>query len=374
MTKKILLKDILFNESKISRIATEIQSHYPAFNKTHFIRETLAEFPKLELKARITWIADRLKKYLPKDFSKAVEILTRSLPAPCDPKGFDNDFGEFIYAPYSEYIAKNGCSREQLVKSLSALKEITTRFSVEDAIRYFINAFPKETLAEISRWSKHPHYHVRRLASEGTRPKLPWSQKIKIPITAPLPILDNLFFDKTRFVTRSVANHMNDLSKTNPELAIDTLTRWKKSDKQKPEEMDYIIRHAIRTMIKQGHPKALRLIGIAHAPNLKAADLNIPKKVKMNSPLQFSFKILSKKNQKLIVDYILHFQNKAGKLSGKKVFKLKTATVKANQPLTIEGRHPLRQFMTTRTLYPGRHKIEIQINGKIYNEAYFDLR
>ena len=174
MTEKVLLKDLLFNKEKVEKIASAIQYTHRPFKKDDFVREVLARFPELELKARISWIAECLKKYLPNDYKRAADILIKALPAPNNPELSDDDFGDFIYAPYAEYVAKNGCTEEHLQFSLNALYKLTQRFSVEDAIRYFINAFPKETLKELLSWTKDSHYHVRRLCSEGTRPKLPW--------------------------------------------------------------------------------------------------------------------------------------------------------------------------------------------------------
>ena len=338
------------------------------------MRDVVAKFPALELKARITWIAQRLGHYLPDDYEQAVRIMLRSLPPPNNPDLSDDDFGDFIYAPYGEYVARNGCTEKYMQFSLNALHEISQRFSAEDAIRYFINAFPKETLNTILMWSKDSHYHVRRLASEGTRPKLPWSQKINIPITAPLPILDNLFFDQTRFVTRSVANHINDISKTDPDLAVLTLAKWKKSNKQDPEEMDYIIRHSLRTLVKQGNPKAMRMLGFSHQPQVSVSKFLVPKEVKMNTSLEFSFTITSHKDANVIIDYILYFQNKKGKLNSKKIFKLVKLALAKNEPVPVSKRHMLRERMTTRTLYPGKHEIEIQVNGQKLSKKAFVLK
>jgi 3-methyladenine DNA glycosylase AlkC len=374
MAEKFLLKDLLFNQAKVEQLAGEIQRVYSSFNTAEFVREVVAKFPELELKARITWIAERLKHFLPEDYEQAVRLMLRALPPPNNPELSDGDFGDFIYAPYGEYVARYGCTEKHLHFSLEALREITQRFSAEDAIRYFINAFPQETLHALRKWSKASHYHVRRLASEGTRPKLPWSQKINIPITAPLPILDNLFFDRTRFVTRSVANHINDISKIDPELALNTLARWKKSPQQKPEEMDYLIRHALRTLVKQGNPKALRMLGFSHAPQVRVSKFRAPKAVKMNTALEFSFTITSRADANVIIDYILYFQNKAGKLNSKKVFKLAKLALAKNQPALVSKRHMLRERMTTRTLYPGKHEIEIQVNGKKMAKKAFVLK
>ena len=333
----------------------------------------LKSFPELELKARISWIAVCLNKYLGDDYKSAVDNLISALPASNNPDLDDDDFGDFIYAPYAEYVAKFGCTEALLHQSFNALYEITQRFSAEDAIRYFLNAFPKETLKKLQSWTKDMHYHVRRLCSEGTRPKLPWSQKVNIPITAPLPLLDNLFFDKTRYVTRSVANHINDISKTDPTLALTTLRKWQETGKQKPAEMNYIVRHALRTLVKQGYPEAMNLLGFSHSPDVSVSKFVVSKQVKMDTALEFSFVIHSKKDVNVIIDYILYFRNKLGKLTSKKVFKLKVLSLSKNEPVFVSKRHMLRESMTTRTLYPGMHEVEIQVNGKCFGKSSFML-
>lgn len=373
MTEKFLLKDLLFNRVKVEKIATEIAQVYPSFDQSEFVGAVMARFPDLELKARIAWIAECLKRYLPQDYRDAVGILRKALPAPNNPERTDDDFGDFIYAPYADFVAKNGCTRAYLDLSLNALYEITQRFSVEDAIRYFINAFPTETLKELLRWTTDPHYHVRRLCSEGTRPKLPWAQKINIPVTAPLAILDNLFADRTRFVTRSVANHINDIAKIDAELALNTLARWQAAQTQAPAEMDYIIRHALRTLIKDGHPQAMQLLGVSPLASVDVSQFVVPPQVAMNGALEFSLQITAQEAMDVIVDYILYFQNKAGKLSGRKVFKLKKLALAKGETLTLAKRHPLRENMTTRKLFRGQHEIEIQINGKSYGKQTFHI-
>lgn len=123
-----------------------------------------------------------------------------------------------------------------------------------------MNEFPEETFERIKKWSKSDHYHQRRLASEGTRPSLPWCIKIDLDYKKPLEILDSLYADKTRYVTRSVANHMNDISKKDPKLVIETLKRWNSEGKQDIKEMDFIISHSLRTLVKDGNKDALKLL------------------------------------------------------------------------------------------------------------------
>ncbi len=369
---KIPLKDQLFHKQKVIKIAHEIAAVDCTFDQQHFVAEVVDRFPQLELKERITWITICLEKYLPKEYRRAVNILIQSLPAPNDPTLSDNDFGDFIYAPYAEFIAKHGCLTPDLHFSLQALKEITMRFSAEDAIRYFINAFPRETLSELLVWSKDSNYHVRRLCSEGTRPKLPWAQKIHIDISEPIAILDNLYADHTRFVTRSVANHINDISKIDSQLSINTLKRWRDSKKQTQQEMDYITRHALRTLIKRGDQAAFSLLGISTA-SCELLQFLVPQKVKMNSELVFHITVLAQERMDAIIDYVISFQSKRGTMSNKKVFKLKKITLYPDEQVTLTKRHMMKQHMTTRTLYHGKQTIEIQINGVLCGKKEFEL-
>lgn len=372
--QRFSLKDHLFNKQKVEKIAHEINSVYPQFNIIEFVAQTCAPFPELELKQRISWISKTLQDFLPEDYRKATAFLLKSLPPPNDNTKTDNDFGDFIYAPYAEFVARYGCTKEYLHISLKALKEITMRFSVEDAIRYFINAFPDETMAELQKWTQDVHYHVRRLASEGTRPKLPWSPKITINPEQALPILDNLFADKTRYVTRSVANHLNDISKIYPELALGTLKKWKDSAKQHPKEMEYITKHALRTLIKQGYAGAIAFLDFSTDPEVILSHFIIKSNpVNIGAAVEFQFTLTAEKDEQLILDYILHFATKTGKGISKKVFKIKTLSMRAGETITIAKKHPLRRNMTTRTLHPGKHTIEIQINGKKLAQKSFDL-
>jgi 3-methyladenine DNA glycosylase AlkC len=171
------------------------------------------------------------------DFRRAVGVLVRSLPAPVDPIRSDGDFGDFIYALYAEYVARHGCPAEDLEFSLSALRKITTRFSAEFAIRPFLNLFPDQVLAILQIWTEDEHCRVRRLCNEGTRPRLPCAPRLTPPYDVGIPLLDRLLADPTRYVTWSVANHINDISKKDPHLALDTLEWWRGSGHQRPREM-----------------------------------------------------------------------------------------------------------------------------------------
>ncbi len=367
------MKDALFNKEKINLIATQIKEVYSDFEKENFEKEVVEKFPKLELKERIDHIRDSLTKYLPDDFKKATTILLKALPPELDNEKQDDDFGDFIYAPYSEFVAFHGCTKEHIGFSLDALCEITKRFSVEFAIRFFINTFPKETLASLKICSFSDNYHQRRLASEGVRPKLPWGKKVDIDYRLGLELLENLYFDKRRFVTRSVANHLNDISKLDANLVLETLKRWKSSGKQDRKEMDFIISHALRTLVKNGDKDTMIFLGFPINPAIKVKNFNIFKKeVFIGEALKFDFEIEADKDVGLIVDYILHFCTKSKALSAK-VHKIKKINMKKDEIKKIEKNHHFKANMSTRKFYAGLHKVELQINGKIYESVEFQL-
>ncbi len=261
--KKFLLKDILFNKQKVQNLANQIEkscketfiSNEKVFKKEDFVKDILKEFPFLELKERMYCMRDNLYKYLNQDmqidYLEAIEIIKKSLPDELDNTKTDGDFGDFIYAPYAEYVSHFGLEKKHLKKSLNMLEEITKRFSSEYAIRHFWNEYEEETYLKFLSWSKSPYYHVRRLASEGSRPRLPWGKKINLHYTKTEKILDNLFYDKCRYVTRSVANHLNDISKIDKDFVIRKLNEWEKSNKQNEKEFEFIKKHATRTIRKK---------------------------------------------------------------------------------------------------------------------------
>ena len=371
--EKFSLKDELYNPEKVEMIASEIKEVYPTFEASQFTKETLDKFPTLELKERIYHIRDMLHKYLPNDYQEAVNILLQALPTELDPSKSDDDFGDFIYAPYSEYVTAYGCSEKYLDFSLQALREITKRFSVEFAVRDFINNYPSQTLAMLEACAKSENYHERRLTSEGLRGKLPWAKKLTIDYREPLRHLELLYTDATRYVTRSVANHLNDIAKIDATLVIETLKRWKKSKKQEPKEMDFIIRHALRTLLKQGNSDALAMLGYVHNPPIEVKKITLKSaSVEVGEALEFEVEVTALDDAMLMVDYIVHFQTKAGELSPK-VHKLKKFELVKGETIVLKKKHPFRANMTTRTLYAGEHLLEVQINGSIVAKNRFNL-
>lgn len=193
VAEKFSLKDELFNHQKVHQIASEIKKVYTAFEQEAFEHDVVKKFHELELKERIAHIRDMFAKYLPNDYVTATRILLEALPPELNNSLSDDDFVEFIYAPYSDFVVSFGCTKEHLGFSLQALREMTKRFSVEFSIRAFINAFPEESFEMLEACSLSVNYHERRLASEGSRPKLPWGKKLTTEHTRPMFLLDNLW-------------------------------------------------------------------------------------------------------------------------------------------------------------------------------------
>jgi len=373
MKERFSLKDQLFNENSVRKLSDEIDQAFSMFEKEAFYQEVLSAFPALELKERIHHIRDMLAKYLPDEYDEALSIILQALPSPLDPKKDDDDFGDFIYAPYGEFVTRYGCNDRHLDRSLQALREITKRFSVEFAIRDFINHYPKETMAMLKRCATSENYHERRLASEGSRPKLPWAKKLTMDYTEPMVLLDRLYYDKTRYVTRSVANHLNDITKMDAALVIETLKRWKSSGKQESKEMDYMTSHALRTLVKEGNEEVLALLGYKRSPKIVLSELTLVQdRLKVGEALHFGFQIQAEENCKLMLDYIVHFRTKSGKHSPK-VHKIKKLSLEKKECITISKKHLFKAGMTTRKLYAGEHKVELQINGKRYDMGTFVL-
>lgn len=367
------LKDALFNKKSVEYLADLFVTTYPSFDKKGFISNVMNTLHERELKQRIVWIAECLEKYLPIDFKETSKIIARSLPVALDPAKTDDDFGEFILAPLGEYVVRNGLSKKDLKISLKTLREITMRFSMEDAMRSFLNTWPDETLAEYGKWVNDKNYHVRRLVSESSRPMLPWSCRLTLSYTIPLPLLDILYADNTRYVTRSVANHLNDISKKDPELVIQTLTRWQKEGKQDETEMNWIAKHSLRTLIKKGNKNALKLLGYHH-DNEVVVDKFIlhTKQISMGGVLSFSFEIRAQEKTNVMIDYVIDFVKASGGTKGK-VFKLKKMTLLPGELVQITKIHKLKTEATTFKMYPGKHAVTLQINGQKFETIHFNL-
>ncbi len=369
MAQNFSLKDQLFNADKTRYLASLFGDAEPSFDAQAFETQVMSRLPDLELKERITWIAECLEQAFPGELPEVSPVLLKALPPPLDPTRTDDDFGDFIFAPLGEWVASTGMDHPDL--ALDVIEELTQRFSMEWAIRPFLNSQPDLVIKRMQDWCDHDSYHVRRLVSEGTRPRLPWGQSVGLDLTDPLPLLDRLHDDTTRYVTRSVANHLNDITKKDPDMVLDRLQSWQAVGRQNEDELNWMTGHTLRGLVKAGHPEAMKMLG--YDPDAEiAVSIDLKGDARIGDALEFSVELKGIGSQPVLVDYIIHFQRPGGKTSPK-VHKLKQSALQDGM-LRLDKRHKLKADATTFKLVPGAHLLEIQVNGKVRAGVDFDLR
>ena len=246
-----------FDKKLAKLIAGKVKQVYPKFRSNDFVKTIADSVDDLELKARVAIITDALREFLPADFEVAMKILLRILgPENENEKGMFTE--GYWLMPVAYFVEKYGC--DDFDTSIAAIYEITKRHTGEYAVRPFLERYPAKMLSVMKDWSKDRSFHVRRLACEGVRPRLPWAKKMEQFLNDPtpvLPILENLKEDESLFVRKSVANNLNDILKDNYEIGIRVLKKWSRS---KSEETKWIIRHALRNEIRKGNSEAQQLI------------------------------------------------------------------------------------------------------------------
>ena len=352
----------MFNAARYRRIAALLADVHPGFDRKRFLALTTKGRDELSLLQRMRRTTEACRATLPEDFPTAVSILKRL--APQLKHGF-----VCIFLP--DFVGQYG--HDHFEASMTALKYFTSFGSSEFAIREFLKRDLTRTLGVMETWSRDADEHVRRLASEGCRPRLPWSFHLTELIADPspvVPILENLRADSSLYVRKSVANHLNDISKDHPDWMLDRLAAW---DLTNPDTR-WIAKRAARRLIKDGHPRSFRLFGFTEKIAVKLSRFSLaPSKLKLGGGLNLSFHLQSTADQpqKLAVDYIVHYRKKSGK-SAPKVFKLKEVTLAPRAGLVLKKRQRMTDF-TTRIHHPGRHEIEIMVNGTVMAGRSFEL-
>lgn len=365
------MREIFFNERGVRWLAASLRAVSPGFDEQGFVQAILPRFPDLGLNERNAVIRDTLRSQLPQDYPTAVKILLQAMGPERAPEGPDSYDG-FIVMSLCAFVAEYGLEHQSL--SLRALKEMTKRFSAEFAIRPFLDRDPDGVLKVVHQWARDRHPQVRRLASEGTRPRLPWGMRLQKFVKDPRPVLEVLELlkeDPELFVRRSVANNINDIAKDHPELVVKTLDRWKKSANK---ETQWLVKHALRTLLKQGHPEALELLGFQHGARVELSGLKLSAStVRVGEALEFGFCIRSSssKAQALMIDYAIHYRKANGEQKPK-VFKLKTLTLAPGARVEVGKKQSFRPI-GIRPFYPGPHAVEILVNGQAMGKARFEL-
>ena len=359
-----LLKDQFYNPAFYRKLSRQLSVIYPDMNANRFYQDCIKELDNLELKQRMTRTSEVCRKFLPDNYASALKVLYEFADTLEDNK--------FSYMFMPDFVARYG--RHDFKRSIQALKDFTQYCSSELAIRVFLQDDFERALKIIKKWTQDDNVHVRRLSSEGTRPRLPWAVRISQLIENPqhcFPILEDLQQDKEKYVQKSVANHLNDISKDHPQMMLKLVKNWNYTI----SPTDWIVRHGSRTLIKQGNKQALGFFGADKKPNIRLQQCKLSKrKLILGDDLQFHVTLtsLATTTQKLVIDYKIHYLKASGSKTPK-VFKLKNIKLKTGETVEISKKHAFKDF-TTRKHYSGEHQLELVINGTSMKTINFHLK
>ncbi|NWB30296.1 DNA alkylation repair protein [Pseudomonas gingeri] len=355
------LKEI-FNSERLLHIASEMRAVYPDFDSAGFLSRTHQGLDELSIMQRLARVSESLHAVLPLTYKQSLKVLRQLAP---------RLNSSFVTLCLPHYVASYGAKDFDL--SMEALKYFTTFGSAEFAIRHFLLNDFERTLAVMESWALDTNEHVRRLASEGSRPRLPWSfrlARIQADPSLAAGILDRLKTDDSLYVRKSVANHLNDITKEHPDWVLELIEGWSLEDPRTA----WIARHALRSLIKQGNPRALTLMGAGAKAQVEVLDLKAePAVIHLGDSVTLSFTLTStaSASQKLVIDYGIDYVKANGGTSTK-VFKLKTLHLAAGASETLSRRQHIRE-LTTRKHYSGHHAVHLLINGERLGSSGFDI-
>jgi len=365
---KVFFKDGI-NRQAVCRLAAGLSSGWADFPEDQFITAGTRGLKKLELKDRVRHLMHTMTRFLPDDYPHALKIVEKA--GANWPEGNpDNPFNGFAAWPLIDWVGAKGLEHPTI--SLTALRRLTSLFSAEFAIRPFLLQHTEATLNELHAWVDDDDHHVRRLVSEGSRPRLPWGQQLPMFMEDPAPVLElleKLKDDESEYVRRSVANNLNDIVKDHPELAAGVAADWMVGASTNRQRL---VKHGLRTLIKRGHPGALKAMGFEVDPKVNASFSINTDRLVMGEYLELEANITStgKRPQKIVVDYAVHFMKANGSLSAK-VFKWKVLDLSPGQCIQLKKKMKI-VTRSVRKLYPGEHEVEILVAGKgLSKETFF---
>lgn len=312
----------------------------------------------LELKARIRRIAETLGAFLPARYEDALQVLY----------AVDQECTGFPYVFLPDFVEVHGLAEPHWELSMQALERFTSGSTAEYAVRAFLLRDPERMMRQMERWAEHPNEHVRRLASEGCRPRLPWGQALPMFKRDPAPVLavlERLKADPSLYVRKSVANNLNDIAKDNPAVVLETARRWKGSH----PDTDWIVRHGCRTLIRKADSGVLAIFGYAEPEgqadivaeaSLSAEPSALP--IGGNCELRYGLRIREGEPARIRIEYGIDFVKSGGRTS-RKLFLLSDKTADGGASLAGSRTHRWSD-LTTRRHYPGRHRIVLLVNGR----------
>lgn len=368
----------LLNDTVPPRIAAMVRRAWRSFDTQAFLRQIEPGYESLELMARGQRIAQALQAHLPQDVPRALRVLVDSMDPPMgldaagEPDAGDRPYSAFLYLPHSIYIGTHGLPHFEA--AMAAQHALTQRFTAEFCIRPYLLHHQGATLAGLRDWAQDDNAHVRRLVSEGTRPRLPWAPRLPAFQANPqlaLPLLDVLKDDPSSYVRRSVANHLGDIAKDHPDLAVDTARTWLQGA---PAPRETLVRHGLRFLIKRGDAGALDALGVGHAVALdvRAARV-VPARARIGDKVRIEAELHNPtpQAQRVLADIKVHYVKAHGG-AAPKVFKLQTLDIPPGATVSV-GKTLSLQQMTTRTHYPGAHQVELVLNGRPQPLGQFQL-
>lgn len=375
----------LLGPQVVARMATHLQRAGTAtgagFDAKRFRSLALGGLELLEMKARSQHLCNALEQTLPGDFAAAAAVMEAALASmqPIDDAVLDGPAGAaddglagWAVWPLTEYVARRG--HNDTPRALQALHAMTQRFTSEWAIRPFILREPALSFDTLAAWSSDTSPHVRRLVSEGSRPRLPWGMVLRPLVQDPsptLPLLRTLMDDRSPYVRRSVANHLNDIAKDHPHL----VEAWLHEHLPGATAVRLaLLKHASRTLVKKGHAGVLKAFGVGERFKGTARLAVAPRRAHVGDSLSLAFSLqsTSRRSQRLAIDYAVHHVKANGETSPK-VFKGWVIELAAGELRELQKRHSLKPI-TTRVYYPGMHRIEVLVNGSAVAEAGFELK
>ena len=354
----------IYNKKSISELAVSLEIVSKDFKKAEFIKVATKGIKSLEMKQRVELITTALEGQLVGSYKQNIKVLLKSMAS--------ETMSGFILWPYSVYIERNGIDDFQT--SMDALCIITKNWTAEFGVRVFFEKYPKETYDYLKKLKESKNEHLRRWVSEGTRPNLPWGKSIshiEKNLKKNIELISSLKSDESEYVRKSVANHMNDIGWLDAKLTTKTLKSWNKT---KSKETKWIVKHALRNLLKNGNKDALEILGYSPKYKSKIQKLKVSKKkIKEGDSVDLEFIVenIDSVSTNLMIDYIIHYPKSNGKTSAK-VFKCKNLKLEKGECSLIKKKINFKA-VTTRKHYPGAHKIEIQVNGIILAKTSFYL-
>lgn len=361
-----------FDGAAARRLGDSIRAVFPGFDVESYAAEVDREVGPLELKDRVLVMARGLRDRLPGHYPEAVSVLVASLKAPLgEDEGMFNE--GFHLMAVARFVEEYGLEHPE--SSLPALVEITKRHTGEFAVRPFVRRHYEPTMALMRACAVDPDHNVRRFASEGIRPRLPWASRLPEFVAAPLPVLEvleELRSDPSKYVRTSVANNLNDIAREHPDLVLDLVERWTRESPT--PETAWTVRHALRTLVKEGDQRALALLGATGGEHVLAHGLALsPGVLELGGTLLVRVELenTDTRPHMTVVDYVVHHVRADGS-RGRKVFKWTNVELCSGERRSLEKKHPVRPI-STRTYHPGEHLVEVQVNGLVKASAAFDL-